>query len=173
MLLLPSEHLFSSRPPKNTIVLFFFKFPFPFFHFLSFALSNMKKQQTKNALIFYRKPFFWHPTTYRKPIFAPLHTICDFKLPPSHYKIEGKQATKSWTDFDSTLARSWTQKRPNLGQIFDSTARIYIYICMLDSRFGDHIWPLVRSQFGALKKKRFFLQNGAPWVTVRGPQSDG
>ena len=50
---------------------------------------------------------------------------------------------------------------------------IYIYIYAGQS-VGVQIWPLVRSQFGALFfVKRFFLQNGAPWVTVRGPQRVG
>ena len=37
---------------------------------------------------------------------------------------------------DSTLARFLTQKRPNLGQDFDSTAYIY----MVSRQLGDHVF---------------------------------
>ena len=51
---------------------------------------------------------------------------------------------------------------------------IYIYIYAGQPDAGPHLTPHWESVRGPLKtKRRFFLQNGAPWVTVRGPQNDG
>ena len=79
--------------------------------------------------IFFRKPFFDTFTNCQKIIFAPLHTICVFKIPKKHYKTGDKQAKKNLgPGFDATLDQVLTQKTPNLGPGFDSTA--YIYICI-------------------------------------------
>ena len=94
------KDLFSSQPPKKLFSCLFWKCPFPFFHFLSFAFSNIKKTKQKN--ISFRKPFFDTPTTCQKTTFAPLHTICDcdFKLPQNPIKL-GKTSKKIRL-FDST-----------------------------------------------------------------------
>ena len=76
--------------------------------------------------IFFRKPFFWHPDKLSKNIFAPLHTICDFKHTPKHYKIGENKQKKSWTKFWPNLGPSFDSKNPNLGPSFDSTAYLYI-----------------------------------------------
>ena len=111
------KYLFFTTTKNNL----FLGFPFPFFHFFSFAFSNKTRQKQK-MLFFVENPFLTPQQPAQINIFAPLHTICDFKLPPKHF---GKTSKKSWTDFDSTLARFLTQTRPDFWQIFDS---LYIYI---------------------------------------------
>ena len=79
--------------------------------------------------IFFRKPFFDTLTNCQLIIFAPLHTICVFKIPTKHYKTGEKQAkTNLEPSFDATLDQVLTQKTPKLGPSFDSTAFIYIYV---------------------------------------------
>ena len=113
--------------PKTLFFWFFEMFLFHFFHLFSFALSNIKRQKQK--MHFFWSLFFWHLDNRQKICSHPYILLVFFRYPPKHYKTGGKQA-KQILDriFDSTLARFLTQKRPNLGQIFDSTACIYIYI---------------------------------------------
>ena len=94
---------FSSRPPKNTIFCFFWKFPFPLFSSILFWFIQHKKDKNLKPICFSER----NPDTLPKNIFAPLHTICVFKTPSRHYKFgENKHkkildwfSAQPWTDF--------------------------------------------------------------------------
>ena len=113
---------FPSQPPKKPTFLgvFFFEiFLFHFFHILLLAFSNIKMTKTKvHIFLEIDKP--------PKNIFAPLHTICVFLDQQKTIKL-GKTSKKHLGRiFNATLDGSSTQKPPNLGRIFNSTAYIYI-----------------------------------------------
>ena len=107
--------------------IFFFHF---FFHVFCFSFSNIKKTKTKSAhfFFFFENPFFDTLTNCQKNIFAPLHTICVFKIPQKHYKTGENKQKISWTKFWRNLGPSFDSKTPNLGPSFDSTAYMCIYI---------------------------------------------
>ena len=118
--------LFTTTP--NTFFVFLFHF-FIFSCFFSLSLFYQhKKDKNRKCIFFVRKPFFDSLTNNRNKIFAPLHTICDFKAPPKHYKTGEKQANNNLgPSFDQTLDQVLTQQT-NLGPSFDSTTYVYIYI---------------------------------------------
>ena len=70
---------------------------------------------------FFVKLLFWHLDNLQKEI-APLHTICVFKMLKKNTIKLGQNKQKN------TLDRFSTHRRANLGQIFDSTTYIHIYI---------------------------------------------
>ena len=93
--------------------------------------------------IFIRKPFFDTLTNCQKIIFAPLHTVCVFldqqktlqNLGKTSKKILDGFSTQPWTDFQ-------LKNPPNLGRIFNSTAYIYVYVCIyaLWSYLVGQVW---------------------------------
>ena len=128
------KDLFSSQPPKKHYFLFFC-ISFPFFHLFSFALSKIKKTKAKND-IFFEAPFLTPRQPAKNDFRTPTHYLCF--LDAQKHKIGKTKAIIFLDRFLTTLARFLTQQRPHLGQIFDSTAHIYIYAVKLKTgpRFG-------------------------------------
>ena len=128
---LQQKDLFLRNHPKKTLFSgLFWNCPFPCFSLFLFCSIRHEKRQKLKMHSFFENPFFDTPTTCPKKYFAPLHTICDFKLPPQNTKKLGgggvNKPKKSWVDFWLNLGQRFDSKRPNLGQIFDFT--IYIYV---------------------------------------------
>ena len=103
------KKMFTARP-KHYFLSFFEMLLFHFFIFLSVFLQHKKDKNRK--CIFFRKICLkiGHLDNLQKHIFAPLHTICDFKKYPKTLQNWRKQ----------NKAKSWT--------MFHSTAYIYVYI---------------------------------------------
>ena len=114
------KHLLCSQPPKNTIFQsfsFFLIFASMLFIF-SLFLSPTYKRQNKECTFFSENPLFDTLTNWPKNIFAPLHTICVFKITKKHYKIGEKTSKKKLGPrFDATLGQVLTQKNQILDQV--------------------------------------------------------
>ena len=101
--------------------MFFEIFLFHFFIFSFVLFFQHKKDKKKKCTFVFRKPFFDTLTNCPKIIFAPLHTICVFLDQQKNTIKLGKTSKQKILDGFST------QKPPNLGRIFNSTA----HMCML------------------------------------------
>ena len=124
---------YHSQPPQNTIVLFvFWDFPFPFVLLFLFCFLQ-HKDKNKKCTLFFRMPFFDIPTTCQKTFSHPYTLFVILNYPPNLSNWGTWSKKHLGQIFDSTLARLLTQKRPNLGQIWDSKAHAFIYACWTDS----------------------------------------
>ena len=106
----------------------FCNFIFPFFScFLLFHFQHKIDKNKKCTFFFEKKTLFWHPDKLPKNIFAPLHTICVFKIPKKHYKT-GETSKKI---LDQVLTQPWTKfwfKKPQILDQVLTLQHIYIYM---------------------------------------------
>ena len=135
------KHLLCSQPPKkHNFSGFFWTSRFPCFSYFLVSFSNIKKTKTKSAHSLFKNSFFDTLTNCQQIIFAPLHTICVFKITKKHYKIGEKQAKKkSWTKFWRNLGPSFDSKHPKSWTKFWLYS---IYICCKVKNWSK-IWGFI------------------------------
>ena len=123
---------FLHNHPQNTIFWAFLKVTFSIFSSFLFGLSNIIKIKTQNAFFVLAESLFWHPDKLPNQYFrTPTHYFCFSKTPQKKtYNWRKTSKNKSWIDFQLNLGQSFSSKTPNLGQIFNSTAYIYIYMTL-------------------------------------------
>ena len=96
------------------------------------CFSYLEKAKTKSAHFFFENPFLTPWQTANKEIFAPLHTICVFKITKNTINW-GKTSKKQI--LDQVLTQPWT-KLWLKKQILDQVTNIYIYTYI----YIDRVW---------------------------------
>ena len=136
-----NKKLFCSQPPRNIIFCFFLRFSFSMFVFLfSFSIFSFLfcfLQHEKNKSDFFSKTLCWHRQNLQQNIFAPLHTICDFKKYQKDIIQLGKNKQNNGANIWPGLGQILTQDPPNGGQVLTlKNKKLCIYIYAVKSIIG-------------------------------------